>query len=163
MNTLVNTSLCYIQKDNCYLMLHRIKKENDYNHDKWIGIGGKFENGESPEDCVIREVYEETSLIIRAEDLNYCGLVTFVDGDYTEFMHLFKTEKFSGQVKKDCDEGNLEWVPVSKMKELPHWQGDEIFLDFIAWNKPFFSLKLIYKDGKLVKSLLGGKEYNHFI
>ena len=144
-------------------MLHRIKKENDYNHDKWIGIGGKFENGESPEDCVIREVYEETSLIIRAEDLNYCGLVTFVDGDYTEFMHLFKTEKFSGQVKKDCDEGNLEWVPVSKMKELPHWQGDEIFLDFIAWNKPFFSLKLIYKDGKLVKSLLGGKEYNHFI
>lgn len=163
MNTLVNTSLCYIQKDNCYLMLHRIKKENDYNHDKWIGIGGKFENGESPEDCVIREVYEETSLTIRAEDLNYCGLVTFVDGDYTEFMHLFKTEKFSGQVKKDCDEGNLEWVPVSKMKELPHWQGDEIFLDFIAWNKPFFSLKLIYKDGKLVKSLLGGKEYNHFI
>ena len=102
MKTLVNTTLCYIEKDNCYLMLHRIKKEHDYNHDKWIGIGGKFENGESPEDCAIREVFEETGLTIAPKDLEYCGIVTFVDVSnaddvYTEFMHVFRAKKFSGE------------------------------------------------------------------
>ena len=108
MKTLVNTTLCYIEKDACYLMLHRTKKENDYNHDKWIGIGGKFENGESPEDCVIREVNEETGLTILPENLEYCGIVTFVDEShpeaYTEFMHVFRTSSFSGQLLEECSE-----------------------------------------------------------
>ncbi|MCR4736329.1 MAG: 8-oxo-dGTP diphosphatase [Treponema sp.] len=166
MKTLVNTSLCYIEKDGCYLMLHRTKKENDYNHDKWIGIGGKFENGESPEDCVIRECREESGLIIAPEDLEYCGIVTFLDTSlpqtYTEFMHLFRARKYSGSLLTNCDEGVLEWVPIEKLKELPHWQADEIFYDFLAQNHPFFSLKVIYKNNKLIETYLGGRKYNHF-
>lgn len=164
--TLVNTTLCYIEKDGCYLMLHRTKKENDYNKDKWIGIGGKFENGESPEDCAIREVNEETGLIIASQNLEYCGIVTFVDisapDAYTEFMHVFRARKFSGVLNTNCPEGNLEWVPVSKLKELPHWQADEIFYDFLAQNHEFFSLKCIYKNNVLVETYLSGKPYNHW-
>ena len=161
-------------------MLHRTKKENDYNHDKWIGIGGKFENGESPEDCAIREVFEETGLVIAPENLEYCGIVTFVDKSqevvalcdvceansvspppfYTEFMHIFRTRKFSGELLTNCDEGDLEWVPIGKMNDLPHWKGDEIFLDFLEHNHPFFSLKLIYKNGELLEALLSGKKLN---
>ena len=154
---MINTSLCYIEKDNCYLMLHRVKKENDYNKDKWIGIGGKFEETESPEDCVKREVLEETGLtLISAE---YRGIVTFVSTDkghtdkgqtYSEFMHLFWSNDFSGNLL-ECDEGNLEWVEKSKMNDLPHWEGDEIFLDLLDKKVPFFSLKLIYKDGILLE------------
>ena len=175
MKTLINTTLCYIEKDGCYLMLHRTKKEKDYNKDKWIGIGGKFENGESPEDCAVREVHEETGLEIAPADLEYCGIVTFVDvsnigegeapktpGIYTEFMHVFRARKFSGVLKTDCPEGELEWVPISKLKELPHWQADEIFYDFLAQNHPFYSLKAIYKNNVLIKTYLGGKEYNHW-
>ncbi len=191
---MVNTTLCYIEKDNCYLMLHRTKKENDYNKDKWIGIGGKFEVGESPEDCAMREIREETGLSVTPEDLEYCGIVTFVDiskvGEdspslqpasqsyatpsnggsapvtppepYTEFMHIFRVRTFSGSLLSDCDEGDLEWVPFSKLKELPHWQADEIFYDFLAQNRDFFSLKCIYKNNKLVKTYLSGSEYNHW-
>ncbi len=167
MKTLVNTTLCYIEKDNCYLMLHRIKKEHDYNHDKWIGIGGKFENGESPEDCAIREVFEETSLTIAPKDLEYCGIVTFVDVSnaddvYTEFMHVFRAKKFSGELLTDCPEGILEWVPIAKLKELPHWQADEIFYDFLAQNHPFFSLKCVYKNNELIQTFLSGQPYNHW-
>ena len=166
MKTLVNTTLCYIEKDNSYLMLHRTKKQNDYNHDKWIGIGGKFENGESPEDCAIREVREETGLEIAPADLEYCGIVTFVDKsepeDYTEFMHIFRIRRFSGELLTDCVEGDLEWVPINKMNELPHWKADEIFLDFLAQNHPFFSLKVIYKNGELLETFLGGVPYNHW-
>lgn len=193
MNTLINTSLCYIEKDNSYLMLHRTKKEHDYNKDKWIGIGGKFENGEAPEDCAVREIREETGLVVEPADLEYCGIVTFVDmtgvgevspslqpasqsfatpsaGDapatppapYTEFMHIFRARKFSGELKIDCDEGELEWVPLSKLKELPHWQADEIFYDFLAENHPFYSLKAVYKNNKLIGTWLNGKEYNHW-
>ena len=166
MKTLVNTTLCYIEENNSYLMLHRTKKEKDYNKDKWIGIGGKFENGESPEDCAVREVREETGLVIEPSDLEYCGIVTFVDVSqpeaYTEFMHVFRARKFSGELKTDCPEGELEWVPLSKLKELPHWQADEIFYDFLEQNHPFFSLKCIYKNNVLIKTFLGGKEYNHW-
>ena len=195
MKTLVNTTLCYIEKDSSYLMLHRTKKEQDYNKDKWIGIGGKFENGESPEDCVRREIHEETGLIVNPEDLEYCGIVTFVDkseedkvgeaspslqpasqssttpsaGDtpasppyYTEFMHVFRVRKFSGTLLTDCNEGELEWVPIEKINDLPHWQADEIYLDFIAQNRPFFSLKAVYKNSSLIETYLGGKPYNHW-
>ena len=167
MKTLVNTSLCYIEKNGCYLMLHRTKKEGDYNKDKWIGIGGKFENGESPEDCAVREICEETGLEVASSDLEYCGIVTFVDISlpeaYTEFMHIFRARKFKGVLKTDCDEGDLEWVPLAKLKELPHWQADEIFYDFLAQNHPFYSLKAVYKNNVLIETLLNGKPYDHFI
>ena len=164
---MVNTSLIYIEKDSSYLMLHRVKKQNDYNKDKWIGIGGKFENAESPEDCVIREVREETGLKLNPDKLEYRGIVTFIcddenepDGLFTEFMHLFWTDSFSGKMiaSDDCDEGSLEWVPKTNLKELPHWKGDEIFLDLIDKRSPFFSLKLVYKKGQLMKVVLNGKE-----
>lgn len=216
MKTLVNTTLCYIEKNGCYLMLHRTKKEHDYNKNKWIGIGGKFENGESPEDCAVREIREETGLIVEHADLEYCGIVTFIDmtgvgevspslqpapqssatpsprgkapktpcdfpaslatdkldseqcerltppAPYTEFMHIFRSRKFSGVLKTDCDEGDLEWVPLSKLKELPHWQADEIFYDFLAQNHPFYSLKAVYKNNVLIETRLNGKPYDHF-
>lgn len=216
MKTLVNTTLCYIEKNGCYLMLHRTKKEHDYNKNKWIGIGGKFENGESPEDCAVREIREETGLIVEHADLEYCGIVTFIDmtgvgevspslqpapqssatpsprgkapktpcdfpaslatdkldseqcerltppAPYTEFMHIFRSRKFSGVLKTDCDEGDLEWVPLSKLKELPHWQADEIFYDFLAENHPFYSLKAVYKNNVLIETWLNGKPYDHF-
>ena len=178
---MINTTLCYIEKDGCYLMLHRTKKENDYNKDKWIGIGGKFENGESPEDCAVREISEETGLIVEPEELEYCGIVTFVDKSeppvvecprsgciettsayYTEFMHIFRARKFGGALKSDCDEGELEWVPLAKLKELPHWQADEIFYDFLEQNHPFYSLKAVYKNNRLIETWLNGAPYNHF-
>ncbi len=147
-------------------MLHRTKKEKDYNKDKWIGIGGKFENGESPEDCAVREICEETGLLVKPADLEYCGIVTFVDISqpeaYTEFMHVFRARKFSGALKTDCDEGELEWVPFTKLKELPHWQADEIFYDFLEQNHPFYSLKAVYKNNKLIETWLNGAPYNHW-
>ena len=144
-------------------MLHRTKKENDYNHDKWIGIGGKFENGESPEDCAVREIREETGLEVVPGELEYCGIVTFVDKSrpeaYTEFMHVFHATKFSGKLIEDCNEGDLEWVPVSKLGELPQWEADEIFQNFVIERKPFFSLKVIYKDNKLIETYLNGVKF----
>jgi len=153
---MVNTTLCYIEKDRKYLMLHRIKKQNDINKDKWIGVGGKFENCESPQDCARREILEETGLTVNK--LEYRGFVTFVDkseeaNQFTEYMHLFWTDDFTGSLKV-CDEGDLEWVEISKMNDLPHWKGDEIFLDLIQKKAPFFSLKLVYKNGVLIESVL---------
>jgi len=157
-----NTTLCYIEKDDSYLMIHRIKKQNDCNKDKWIGVGGKFEADESPEDCVLREVQEETGL--KLNSFEYRGIVTFVskdqDGkDYYELMHLFWSNDFSQASElPDCNEGTLEWVPKSKMNDLPHWEGDEIFLDLLDKKVPFFSLKLIYCNGTLTKAVLNNKE-----
>ena len=153
---MTNTTLCYIEKDQKYLMLHRVKKINDLNKDKWIGIGGKLENCESPHDCIRREVKEESGLELCK--IEYRGFVTCVDmtdekNPYTEYMHLFWTDDFKGQLKI-CDEGDLEWVLKSKMKELSHWEGDEIFLDLIEKKAPFFSLKLVYKNGVLLESVL---------
>lgn len=150
-----NSTLCYIEHDGSYLMLHRIKKENDCNRDKWIGIGGGMEEGESPLDCILREAMEETGLTL--EDPSYRGLVTFVSDIYeTEQMHVFTCENYSGTLK-ECDEGALEWVPKSKVTELPIWEGDKIFLELISKPCPFFALKLIYQGDELTSAVLDGK------
>lgn len=155
MDSMLNTTLCYIQKNEKYLMLHRIKKQNDINKDKWIGIGGKFEEGESPEECALREVKEETGLTLKSYE--YRGIVTFVsDNNFTEFMHIFWSDDFEGNLI-DCDEGKLEWIEKSKLNDFEHWKGDEIFLDLINKKVPFFSLKLVYKSGILLKAILNGK------
>ncbi len=155
---MLNTTLCYIQKNEKYLMLHRIKKQNDINKDKWIGIGGKFEEGESPEECALREVKEETGLTLKSYE--YRGIVTFVsDNNFTEFMHIFWSDDFEGEII-DCDEGKLEWIEKSKLNDFEHWKGDEIFLDLINKKVPFFSLKLVYKSGILEKAVLNGKNIN---
>ena len=158
---MISTTLCYIEKNNSYLMLHRTKKQKDVNKDKWIGIGGKFENCESPFDCVIREVKEETGFVLNKPE--YRGLVTFVsrtsDGaePYYELMHLFWCGDFSvpegrtAEKLPQCDEGELAWVPKVKMKDLPQWESDVLFLDLIEKHAPFFSMKVEYLDGKLVK------------
>lgn len=151
-----NTSLCYIERDGKYLMLHRVKKENDENHDKWIGIGGKFEYGESPEDCMLREMREETGLT--AESWRYRGIVTFVSDEWgTEYMHLFTCHEFSGEMKS-CDEGELEWIEKKQLLALPIWEGDKIFLRLLDEDVPFFSLKLCYSGDKLTKAVLNGKK-----
>ena len=152
-----NTTLCYIEKDEKYLMLHRIRKENDENRDKWIGIGGKFEAGESPEDCVLREAREETGLTLT--DYRFRAVVTFSSDKWeTEYMHLFTATGYTGEIK-ECDEGNLEWVPKSKVQELPIWEGDKLFFRLIDdKDSPFFSLKLYYEGETLVYAALNGKE-----
>ena len=153
---MINTTLCYIRRGGDYLMLHRIKKKNDLNQDKWIGVGGKFEDKESPEDCVLREAWEETGLTLT--DYRYRGLVTFVSDKYpTEYMHLFTADGFTGELK-ECDEGVLEWVPYDKLMALPHWEGDAIFLDLISRDEtPFFSLKLRYEGETLAEAVLDGR------
>lgn len=151
-----NTTLCYIERDGQYLMLHRVKKENDENRDKWIGVGGKFEAGESPEDCVLREVREETGLTLT--HWRYCGIVTFVLADWTEYMHLFCADGFTGSLR-ECEEGVLEWIDRAALRALPMWAGDRIFLDLMEEKRPFFSLKLVYReDGQLQQAVLNGKE-----
>lgn len=150
-----NTTLCHIEKNGKYLMLHRIKKENDLNRDKWVGIGGKFEDKESPEECNAREVLEETGLTLNS--CRYCGIVTFVSDKWeTEYMHIFHSADFSGEVK-ECDEGTLEWVKISEIYNLPIWEGDKIFLRLIEDDAPFFSLKLVYEGDTLIKSILNGE------
>ena len=148
-----NTTLCYIEKDGKYLMIHRIKKVNDMNKDKWIGVGGKFEERETPFDCVRREALEETGLSLGK--INYRGLVTFVSNEFgTEYMHLFHTNDFSGELIKDCEEGKLEWVDKNDILSLPLWEGDKIFLDLLNKDVPFFSLKLVYEGSKLISHIL---------
>lgn len=146
------TTLCYIERGNQYLMLHRVKKENDENRDKWIGIGGKFEDGESPEDCVLREVKEETGLLLT--DYRYRGLVTFVSDCWpTEYMHLFTANGYEGEMI-ECDEGELAWIDKEELLALPMWEGDRIFLRLLDQDTPFFSLKLVYEGEHLAASRL---------
>ena len=152
---MINTTLCYILRGDECLMLHRVKKENDLNRDKWIGIGGKFEDKESPEDCLLREVREETGLTLT--DYTYRGIVTFVSDVWPcEYMHLFTATGFEGELK-DCDEGVLEWLPKDKLYGLPMWVGDKIFLELLDKGAPFFSLKLVYEGEILVRAALDGK------
>ena len=151
---MLNSTLCYIEKNGKYLMLHRVKKENDANHDKWVGIGGKFEDGESPEECILRETKEETGLTLTA--YRYRGIVTFVSDKWeTEYMHLFTATGFSGQII-DCDEGVLEWISKERLAAIPKWQGDDIFLRLLDSDAPFFSLKLRYEGERLAFAALNG-------
>ena len=151
-----NTTLCYLEKNGAYLMLHRIKKENDLNKDKWIGVGGKFIDKESPEECAGREVKEETGLTL--DSYEYRGIVTFVSNQWeTEYMHLFTSRNFHGTLT-ECDEGVLEWVPKNKLEELHLWEGDKIFFRLLDEGYPFFSLKLVYENENLIHIVLDGKK-----
>ena len=150
------TTLCYIERDDQYLMLHRTRKEQDENKDKWIGIGGKFEAGESPEDCLLRECREETGLTLT--DYRFRGLVTFVSDEWgTEYMHLFTATGFEGE-QHLCDEGELAWIEKKRLLELTLWEGDKIFLRLLEEEHPFFSLKLVYRGDALAQAVLDGRE-----
>ena len=150
------TTLCYLERGDQYLLLHRTKKENDANRDKWIGVGGKFEVGESPEDCLLREVREETGLTLTS--YRYRGIVTFVSDVYPcEYMHLFTADGWVGE-QNVCDEGELEWISKKEFSALPMWEGDRIFLSLLEANAPFFSLKLAYKGERLTEAVLNGEK-----
>jgi 8-oxo-dGTP diphosphatase len=152
-----STTLCYLERDDAYLMLHRIKKQDDYNHDKWIGVGGKFERFESPEDCLLREVKEETGLMLKR--FRARGLLTFIWGNMTEFIHLYTADEWTGEMVQGdaCREGVLEWVPKDKAAELPIWEGDKIFFRLLNEERPYFSLKLVYEGDTLTQAVLDGK------
>ncbi len=152
---MLQTTICYLTVDGKTLLIHRVKKKNDMNHDKWIGIGGKFEFGESPEECNLREFKEETGLTLTS--WKYRGIVTFVMGDVCEYMHLFSADGYEGALS-DCDEGTLEWVEADKVPELPTWEGDRVFLQLLRERESFFSLKLVYENEHLVRVLLDGRQ-----
>ena len=146
------TTLCYIEKGNKYLMLHRISKKKDGNKDKWIGVGGHFEKGESPEECLLREVKEETGLELTS--YQFRGIVTFISDEWPdEYMCLYTADKYTGDIG-NCDEGELVWVEKEKIMDLNIWEGDKIFLKLLTENQPFFSLKLEYKGDKLLNTFL---------
>ena len=152
-----NSTLCYITRGDDVLMLHRVKKKNDINKDKWIGIGGKFEAGETPDECLLREALEETGLTLTSWQCR--GVVTFLtenpeDGEY---MYLFTADGFEGELK-ECDEGDLQWISRNFLDQLPKWEGDHIFLDLLWANAPFFLLKLRYQGSSLVEAVLNGEK-----
>jgi 8-oxo-dGTP diphosphatase len=150
-----NTTLCYLVSGRRVLMLHRTKKAHDENEGKWIGVGGKFEEGESPEDCLLREFREETGL--RLLRFRFRGIVTFVSDVWeTEYMHLFTADAFEG-CECECPEGDLAWVPEEQVNGLSLWEGDRIFLKLLQKNEPFFSLKLIYRGDTLESAVLNAK------
>ena len=149
------TTLCYIERDDSYLMMHRVKKENDINKDKWIGVGGHFEESETPEECLLREVREETGLELTSWKLR--GIITFSTDIYpTEYMFLYTADGYTGEMI-ECNEGNLEWVKKSDVYGLPIWEGDKVFFKLLEKNVPFFSLKLRYEGDRLVETVLDGK------
>ena len=153
---LLQTTLCYLEQNGCYLMLHRVKKKNDVNHDKWIGVGGKFEPGEDAHACALREVYEETGLTTRAP--RYRGIVDFFCPPWpAERMHLFTCSDFTGTMT-DCDEGTLEWVPKQAVQTLPIWPGDKLFFRLLEQDAPFFHLELHYDGNTLVRAVRDGQE-----
>ena len=150
------TTLCYIERDDSYLMMHRVKKENDINKDKWIGVGGHFEESETPEECLLREVREETGLELTSWKLR--GIITFSTDIYpTEYMFLYTADGYTGEMI-ECNEGNLEWVKKTDVYDLPIWEGDKVFFKLLEEQEEFFSLKLRYEGDKLVETVLNGKE-----
>ena len=149
------TTLCYITRGNDVLMLHRVKKRNDINHDKWIGIGGKFEGEESPDECILRETREETGLTLT--DYRCRAVITFRQrGEEGEYMYLFTADGFTGRLR-DCDEGDLQWISREKLSGLPAWEGDRIFLELLWQDAPFFLLTLDYEGDRLTGAVLNGK------
>ena len=156
--TMLSTTLCYITRGDDVLMLHRVKKEKDINKDKWIGIGGKFEGTESPDECLLREAWEETGLTLTEYACR--GVVTFItenDHSQDQHMYLFTATGFEGNLK-ECDEGDLQWVERSFLDALPKWEGDKIFLDLLWQDAPFFLLTLRYNEDKLTEAVLNGKK-----
>ena len=156
---MLQTTLCYLEKDGRYLMLHSIKKKNDVNHDKWVGVGGKFEPGEDAPACAMREVREETGLTMTAP--RYRGVVDFTCDPWPpEQMHLFTCDAFTGELLRpdDCDEGTLEWVDKDKVCELPIWEGDKLFFDLLNQDAPFFHLELFYEGDRLHRAVLDGTQ-----
>ena len=153
---MINTTLCYITRGDDVLMLHRVKKEKDLNKDKWIGIGGKFEEGESPDECLLREAMEETGLTLTSWRCR--GVITFLTtGPWEgEYMYLFTADGFAGELK-ECDEGELRWVSRDFLDALPKWEGDKLFLDLLWQEAPFFLLTLCYDGDRLVRAVLDGK------
>lgn len=155
METLLQTTLCYLEQDGCYLMLHRVKKKKDANKDKWIGVGGKFEPGEDSLACVMREVKEETGYTMEHPD--YRGIVDFYCPPWQpERMHLYTCGRFSG-TPHPCDEGDLAWVPKEEIQNLPIWEGDKLFFRLLAQNTPFFHLELYYDGDVLTRAVLNGQ------
>ena len=153
---MIDSSLCYLYRGGDVLMMHRTRKKNDMNHDKWIAVGGRFEAGESPEECALREVREETGLTMLVP--RYRGVVTFINDQYeTERMHLFTCDKWTGELT-DCDEGELVWLPKKEMDALPQWEGDRIFHRLLDEGVPFFELELVYSGEKLLSAALDGKQ-----
>lgn len=151
-----NSTLCYILRGNDVLMLHRVKKKNDINHDKWIGVGGKFEFEESPDECVLREVKEETGLTLTSWRCR--GIVTFLnEGGEGEYMYLFTADGFTGELI-ECNEGDLQWVSREFVSSLPQWEGDRIFLNLLWQNAPFFLLTLRYRNDRLTEAVLNGEK-----
>lgn len=152
-----STTLCYLENDRGeYLLMHRGKKACDVNHDKWVGVGGKLEGTESPDQCLLREVWEETGL--RLSGFRFHGVVTFLaDGWEGEYMYLFTARRWTGELRDDCPEGDLQWVPKGKVAELPIWEGDRIFLRLIEENRPAFLLTLEYHGNDLIRAVLDGK------
>ena len=156
-----NTTLCYVTRGEQVLMLHRVKKKNDINHDKWIGIGGKFLPEESPDECVLREAWEETGLTLTSWRCR--GVITFLNAGYDgEYMYLFTADGFEGDMH-ECNEGDLEWVDREFLYSLPMWEGDKIFLDLLWQDAPFFLLTLRYRDDVLEEAVLNGEVIHRFI
>ena len=153
---MIHSVLCYVTRGQDVLMLHRIKKEKDINKDKWIGIGGKLEENESPDECLLREAKEETGLTLT--DWKCRGIVTFLNDRYEgEYMYLFTADSFTGEMT-DCDEGQLQWVSRSFLDRLPKWEGDQIFLNLLWQDAPFFLLTLRYRGESLEEAILNGKK-----
>ena len=158
------TTLCYLEQDDSFLMMHRVKKKNDVNQDKWIGVGGHAEDYESPEDCLLREVWEETGLTLT--DYRFRGIVTFSLKDAeTQYMCLFTATGWEGKLNYDCVEGDLEWVRKDRIKDLKLWEGDKVFFKLLTEEVPFFSLKLYYEQDELKECVLNGEvlEWKSFL